>query len=169
MLASRSTSRLGAALIGAIATLAPSAGLTLAHPESEGEHGGCVVTAEPGTIPVGGEFTVAGDFGGASIWVLAGADATVPEGMAPSATTPAGAASFSVTFTATGDPGELTIFAAIEGSECGDTDHVTVTAGTLPNTATKGQTDVLAAIVGLALLGAAFLATRRYRSSSRMG
>lgn len=158
---SRSTARLGAALIGAVATLALSAGLALAHPESEGEHDGCIVTAEPGTIPVGGDFTVAGNFGGASIWVLAGADATVPEGMAPSATTPVGAASFSVTFTATGDPGELTVFAAIEGSECGDTDHVTVTAGTLPNTATKGQTDELAAILGLALLGAALVAAKR--------
>ena len=157
---SRSTSRLGAALIGAIATLALSAGLALAHPESEGEHGGCIVTAEPGTISQGGQFTVAGNFGGASIWVLAGADATVPEGMAPSATTPVGDSSFSVTFTATGNPGELTVFAAIEGSECGDTDHVTVTAGTLPNTATTAQTDALAAILGLALLGAAIVATR---------
>ena len=160
MLTSRSTSRLGAALIGAIAALALTTTVALAHPESEGEHGGCVVTAEPGTIPVGGDFTVAGNFGGASIWVLAGADATVPEGMAPSATTPAGASSFSVTFTATGDPGELTIFAAIEGSECGDTDHITVTAGTLPNTATNDQTDELAAILGLALLCAAIVVRR---------
>lgn len=159
MLTSRSTSRLGAALIGAIAALAFTAGLALAHPESEGEHGGCIVTAEPGTIAVGGQFTVEGNFGGASIWVLPGADATVPEGMAPSATTPAGS-SFSVTFTATGDPGELTVFAAIEGSECGDTDHVTVTA-TLPNTATTGQSDGLAVIVSFLLLGGALLATRR--------
>lgn len=164
MLTSRSASRLGAALIGAIATLAVTAGLALAHPESEGEHGGCIVTAEPGTIGVGGQFTVEGNFGGASIWVLAGADATVPEGMAPSATTPAGS-SFSVTFTATGDPGELTVFAAIEGSECGDTDHVTVTA-ILPNTAMDGQTDGLAAIVGLLLLAGAFLALRLNRLSA---
>lgn len=169
MLTSRSTSRLGAAVIGAIATLALTTGVALAHPESEGEHGGCVVTAEPGTIPVGGQFTVAGNFGGASIWVLPGADATVPEDATPSATTPAGASSFSVVFTATGDPGELTIFAAIEGSECGDTDHVTVSAATLPNTATEGQTDELAAIVGLLLLGAAFVATRLNRLISRVG
>ena len=168
MLTSR-TSRLGAALIGAITALALPTAVALAHPESEGEHGGCIVTAEPGTIPVGGQFTVAGNFGGASIWVLAGADATVPEGMAPSATTPAGASSFSVTFTPTGDPGELTIFAAIEGSECGDADHVTVSAATLPNTATKGQTDGIAAIAGLLLLGAAFLATRLTRVTSRVG
>jgi hypothetical protein len=35
-----------------------------------------------------------------------------------------------------------------------------VTAGTLPNTATMGQTDELAAIVGLALLGSALVAAR---------
>ena len=165
MLTSRSTARLGTALIGAIATLTLTAGLTLAHPESEGEHGGCVVTAEPGTIAVGGQFTVEGNFGGASIWVLPGADATVPEDMAPSATTPAGE-SFSVTFTATGDPGDLTIFAAIEGSECGDTDHVTVTA-TLPNTAMNSQTDGLAAFVGLLLLAGAFLARSLDRITAR--
>lgn len=159
MLTSRSISRPGAALIGAIATLAFTAGPALAHPESEGEHGGCIVTAEPGTIGVGGQFTVEGNFGGASIWVLAGAGATVPEGEAPSATTPPGQ-SFSVTFTATGDPGELTVFAAIEGSECGDTDHVTVTA-TLPNTATEVPTAGIAAVAGFLLLGAAGLAVRR--------
>jgi hypothetical protein len=165
MLTSRSTSRLGAALIGAIALLALTTGLALAHPESEGDHpGGCVVTAEPGSIPVGGQFTVEGNFGGASIWVLPGADATVPEDATPSATTPAGE-SFSVVFTATGDPGDLTIFAAIEGSECGDTDHVTVTA-TLPNTATTDADD-RAALAGLLLLTAAFLAVRRNEVSRR--
>jgi len=167
MLTSRSTSRLGAALIGAIAALVLTTGVAQAHPESEGEHGGCVVTAEPGTIPVGGQFTVAGNFGGASIWVLPGADATVPEGATPSATTPAGASSFSVVFTATGDPGELTIFAAIEGSECGDTDHVTVSAATLPNTAVRGQADTLAAIVGIFLLGAALVAGNVRRVTPR--
>jgi hypothetical protein len=92
----------------------------------------------------------------------------VPEGAAPAATTPAGESSFSVTFTATGDPGELTIFAAIEGSECGDTDHVTVTA-TLPNTAMNDQAVGLAAIVGLLLLAGAFLAPRLNRIRARVG
>jgi hypothetical protein len=168
MLTSRSTSRLGAALIGAIAILALTTGVALAHPESEGDHpGNCVVTAEPGTIPVGGQFTVAGNFGGASIMVLPGRNATPGEDEEPDATTPPGS-SFSVTFTATGSPGDLTIVGFIEGSECGDTDHVTVTA-TLPNTATKGQTDELAAIVGLVLLGTAFLARRLNRMTSRVG
>ena len=49
----------------------------LAYPEAEGDHpGGCIVTAEPGSVPVGGDFTVEGNFGGASIFVLPGADAT---------------------------------------------------------------------------------------------
>ena len=156
---SRSTSRLGAALIGAIATLALGAGLALAHPESEGEHGGCIVTAEPGTIPQGGEFTVEGNFGGASIFVMPGRNATPEEDQAPDATTPPGS-SFSVTFTATGSAGDLTVLAFIDATECGDTDHVTVTAGTLPNTAAIDQTAELAAIVGLALLGAAIVAAR---------
>jgi hypothetical protein len=160
MLTSPQVHRFGAALVAGTALAALSAGAALAHPESEGDHpGGCIVTAEPGTIPAGGEFTIEGNFGGASIWVLPGADATVGEDQEPDATTPQGD-SFSVTFTATGDPGDLTIFAAIEGSECGDTDHITV-SGTLPNTAVDPQTDAFAMIAGVALIGAALHVTRR--------
>ncbi len=75
-----------------------------------------------------------GNFGGASIFVLAGGDASPAEDATPDATTGPGD-SFSVTFTATGSPGDITVVGLIEGSECGDTDHITVT-GTLPNTAT---------------------------------
>ena len=157
---SRSTSRLGAALIGAIATLALTAGVAFAHPESEGDHPGssCIVTAEPGTIPTGGQFTVAGNFGPASIFVLPGRNAAPGEDAEPDATTTGD--SFSVTFTASGSPGDLTVVAVIPETECGDTDHVTVTAATLPNTATDGQADALAALAGLLLVGAAFLAKR---------
>ena len=57
----RSAARLAAAFIAATAIAALTAATALAHPESEGDHpGGCIVTAEPGTIPVGGEFTVEG-------------------------------------------------------------------------------------------------------------
>ena len=166
MRSSRSVSRSIAAFVAATAITALSAGVALAHPESEGDHGGssCIVTAEPGTIPVGGEFTVEGTFGGAQIFVLAGADATVPEDAEPDATTPEGD-SFSVTFTATGDPGELTITAFIEGSECGDTDHITVT-GTLPNTATDPRTDAAPILAGVLLLGMA-LAVARVRLVAR--
>ena len=159
----RSMARRATALIAASALTALTAGTALAHPESEGQHAGCVVTAEPGTVAAGGQFTVAGNFGGASIWVLPGANATVPQGMAPSATVPQSAEGFSITFTALG-PGELTVFAAIVDSGCGDTDHVTVTAA-LPNTATE-TAPAAPAIGGAALLlAAAGLALRRITAS----
>ena len=155
----RSMGRRAAALIAASTIIALTAGTALAHPETEGQHAGCVVTAEPGSVAAGGQFTVAGNFGGASIWVLPGANATVPEGAAPSATVPQSATSFSVTFTALG-PGELTVVAAIVDSGCGDTDHVTVTAA-LPNTATDIPPAV-APTAGVALIfAAAFFALRR--------
>jgi hypothetical protein len=157
---SRSTARLAAAFIAATAITALTAVTALAHPESEGDHaGGCVVTAEPGTIPVGGQFTVEGNFGGASIFVLPGADATPDFDATPDATTPPGS-SFSVTFTHTGSPGDLTIVGFIDATECGDTDHITVTA-TLPDTATDARTDAVAAIAGLLLLGSAVVLGRR--------
>jgi len=157
----RPTARLAAAFIAGMGITALTAASALAHPESEGEHNGCVVTAEPGTIPVGGEFTVEGNFGGASIFVLPGPDATPDFDATPDATTPPGT-SFSVTFTATGSPGDLTIVGFIDSTECGDTDHITVTA-TLPNTAMSDQTGAVVAIVGVLLLGTA-LALRRRRS-----
>jgi len=161
----RSTGRRAAALIAASAIIALTAGTALAHPEAEGQHAGCVVTAEPGSVAAGGQFTVAGNFGGASIWVLPGANATVPEGAAPSATVPQGAASFSITFTALG-PGELTVFAAIVDSGCGDTDHLTVTA-TLPNTAAETP-PAGTPIAGVALLLAAVLVALRRTAASGM-
>ncbi len=158
---SRSTARIAAAFIAATAITALTAVTALAHPESEGDHpGGCIVTAEPGTISVGGEFTVEGNFGGASIFVLPGADAVPDFDQEPDATTPPGD-SFSVTFTHTGDPGDLTIVAFIDATECGDTDHITVTA-TLPNTATDARTDLLAPLAGLVLLASAVVLGRRY-------
>ncbi len=165
MLRSRSMARSGAALIAATATLALTAGVALAHPESEGDHPeGCIVTAEPGSIPVGGDFTVEGNFGGASIFVLPGPDATPDFDAEPDATTPLGD-SFSVTFTATGSPGDLTIVGFINGSECGDTDHITVTAA-LPDTARNARSDALATIAGLLLL-ATGLAVGRARLEAR--
>jgi hypothetical protein len=151
----RPFARLSAALIAAAAATILVSGVALAHPESEGEHAGCIVTAEPGTVPAGGEFTVAGNFGGASIFVLPGADAVVGEDATPDATVPVGEESFAVTFTAQGSPGELTIWAFIEGSECGDSDHITVTA--LPDTAMEApsSTAMGGAIVLLAAAAAA--------------
>ena len=165
MLTSRSTARVAAAFVAATAITALTAAGAMAHPESEGDHpGGCIVTAEPGTISVGGEFTVEGNFGGASIFVLPGADAVPGFDQEPDVTTPPGD-SFSVTFTHTGDPGDLTIVGFIDATECGDTDHITVTA-TLPNTATDARTDAFAAVAGLLLLGAA-VGLRRGRLVAR--
>ena len=156
----RSIHRAAAALVAATAITALTAGVALAHPEAEGDHpSGCVVTAEPGTIAVGGTFTVDGNFGGASIFVLAGADATPAEDAVPDATTPEGD-SFSVTFTHTGSAGDITVVALIPETECADTDGVTVTA-TLPNTAADQETDASTSIAGVLLLGTALVIARR--------
>jgi hypothetical protein len=169
MLRSRSTARSGAALIAATAILALTAGVALAHPESEGDHpSGCVVTAEPGSVAAGGTFTVEGNFGGASIFVLPGADASPAEDATPDWTIPESVDSFSVVFTTLG-PGDITVVALVPESECGDTDHVTVTAA-LPNTATEAPTDAFATIAGLVLLGTALTLGRarmEVRRSSR--
>jgi hypothetical protein len=149
----RPFARLSAALIAGVAATILVTGVALAHPESEGEHAGCIVTAEPGSIPAGGEFTVSGNFGGASIFVLPGADAVVGEDATPDATVPVGEDSFAVTFTAQGSPGELTIWAFIEGSECGDSDRVTVTA--LPDTAMEAPRSTALGGVLLLLVAAA--------------
>lgn len=89
---------------------------------------------------VGQQFTVAGNFGGAQMFVVEGADASPAEDATPAATTEEGG-SFSVTFTAeAGDIGEHTVWAFIPGSECGDSDGLTVTA-LIPDTATELPSD----------------------------
>lgn len=135
MIHSRRFLRFGIALAIGLATTVLAAGAAFAHPESEGAHpGGCVVTVEPGSVAVGGQFTVAGNFGGASIFLVEGANATLGENAQPNATTPAGQ-SFSVTFIAeAGDVGDWTVFGQIPESGCGDADALTVTAA-VPNTA----------------------------------
>ena len=133
--------RLGGALLtGAAATILVS-GIALAHPETEGDHpNDCIVTVEPGTVAAGQTFTVAGNFGNASIFVVEGTDASPAEDAVADATTPAGS-SFSVTFTAeASDVGTLTIWGLIPGSECGDADALTVTA-TVPDTALEQPSD----------------------------
>lgn len=150
--------RSSAVLIG-LSMSVLAVGTALAHPESEGSHAsGCIVTVEPGSVAVGGQFTVAiQGFSGASIYIVKGAGASPAAGATPNATTPAGPTSSSVTFTAeTADVGTLTVWGLLPESECGDSDQVTVT--TLPNTAMPRPTgtDVLAwlAAVGALALGA---------------
>ena len=159
--------RLGTALIAAAAATMLVVGVTLAHPESEGEHpGGCVVKVQPATVAVGQQFTVTGNFGGAQVYIVAGADASPAEDASPAATTPAGT-SFSVTFTAeAGDVGAHTIWGLIEGSECGDSDDLTVTA-TIPDTAMPAVSGQLALAGVVLLLVAAALGADRLTRSSR--
>lgn len=151
MTTSMHRARVATALLAATAATLLVTSAALAHPESEGDHpSGCVVTAEPGSVAVGGQFTVAGNFGGASIFIVPGAGADPAQGATPNATTPAGD-SFSVTFVAeAGDVGELTVHGILPETECGDADSVTVTAAT-PNTALPVP-PVPVMVIGAALL-----------------
>ena len=147
----------GSALATGAAASLLIVGGALAHPESEGDHpAGCVVTVEPGTVAAGGQFTVSGNFGGASIFLVEGVDAAPAEDAEPAATTPEGG-SFSVTFTAEDDDiGEWTVWGMIMGSECGDSDSLTVGAR-LPNAAVAAPavTPVAALVAILAMLALA--------------
>jgi hypothetical protein len=157
---SRRFLRFGTAVVIGLATTVLAAGAVFAHPESEGAHpSGCVVTVEPGSVAVGGQFTVAGNFGGASIFLVKGAGASPAENATPNATTPAGS-SFSVTFTAeAADVGDWTVVGAIPETECGDSDALTVTAA-VPNTAMPQPSG--AVVLGLlALFGGLALGLRR--------
>src|SRR5687768_3586622 len=102
MITSRSLVRRSSAVLIGLTMSVLTVGAVLAHPESEGSHtSACIVTVEPGSVAVGGQFTVTGQgFGGASIFIVKGAGAGPAEGATPNATTPAGQAGFSVTFTA---------------------------------------------------------------------
>jgi hypothetical protein len=156
----RSSSRVARILSAVFATAVATtifAGAALAHPESEGDHaGGCIVTVEPGTVSVGGTFTVEGNFGGASIFIVPGSG-SMGEGAEPDATTPQGS-SFSVEFTALG-AGTYTVWGLIEGSECGDSDTLVVNAAPLPDTALEAPaTSPLAALIGLLLVAVSMVA-----------
>jgi hypothetical protein len=166
MIHSRPAQSLGTALAIGIATSVMAAGAVLAHPASEGAHpGGCIVTVQPGSVAVGGQFTVTGNFGGASIYVLKGANAMPAENAQPTATAPAGS-SFSVTFTAeASDVGDLTVVGLLPGSECGDSDGLTVTAA-LPDVA-MAPPSAIEFIGWLAFFLGLVLASRRLASPRR--
>lgn len=159
--------RVLAAVVAAGAAITMFAGATLAHPESEGDHvGSCIVTVEPGTIGVGQEFTVKGNFGGASIFIVPGTNGTIGEDVEPDATTPQGG-SFSVTFTAIG-AATYTVWGLIEGSECGDSDTLVVNA--LPDTAMAASTGFapIVQLIGLLLVApSATLAAARFAKARR--
>ena len=95
--------------------------------------GGCTISVDPGTVAVGGRYVVSGNFGGAEIHLVRGENVSTPEDSEPVATTPQ-RDSFEVTITAgPGSEGVWTVWGFIEGSECGDSALVTVTA--VPDTA----------------------------------
>jgi CHRD domain len=131
--------------------------------------GGCSITVEPSTIAEGGQFTVTGDFGGAEIHVIRGEDATVPEDAEPLVMTPADQASFSATITMESDSaGTWTVWAFIEGSECGDSAILTVTEATVPNTAVPADGVPTTGLLGMLLLMLGTLGILRVqRASSR--
>ncbi|HET8776292.1 MAG TPA: hypothetical protein VFN76_01405 [Candidatus Limnocylindria bacterium] len=138
-----------AAAFAAVALTTSFAGTALAHPESEGGHAGsCIVTVEPGTVALGQRFIVAGNFGGASIFVAPGADGAVGEDADADATTPLGS-SFSVELTAD-RAGTFRVWGLIEGSECGDSDTLVVSA--LPDTAAEPPTVSIGAVLLMAVV-----------------
>ena len=144
------------AALGAAALTITFAGTALAHPESEGDHaGGCIVTVAPGTVALGQKFNVAGNFGGASVFVVPGANGNIGENAEPDATTPQGS-SFSIELTAD-KAGTFRVWGLIEGSECGDSDTVVVSA--LPDTATEAPTASIGAVILMGLLLFALPAT----------
>ena len=168
--------RLLAALLAAAAATTLLAGTAMAHPGTEADHGGssCIVTVEPGTITVGQEFTVEGTFGGASIFIVPGADGTIAEDAEPDAKTPQGD-SFSVTFTSLG-AGTYKVWGLIQGSECGDSDTLVVQG--LPDTAVPApsRTDASLGLFALLLVAPAVVALAavvqvqsRLRDSDRIG
>ncbi len=126
--------------------------------------GGCTITVEPSTVADGGQITVSGDFGGAEVHLVQGENASVPEDSEPVVTTPVDQASFSVTITMLpGSVGTWTVWGFIEGSECGDSAALTVTAGTVPNTAARPAALPVAELFGglLLILAAASVASLR--------
>ena len=127
--------------------------------------GECTITLSPSTVADGGSFTVSGDFGaGAQIHIVPGQDQAFPEDSEPIATVPVDQASFSVTITMLpGSVGTWTVWGFIEGTECGDSATLTVTAGTLPNTAAPVTPLPLAEIGGALLLILGASSVRRLR------
>lgn len=129
----------------------------------------CTVSVDPATVPVGGQYVVSGNFGGAEVHIVRGENVAPPEDSEPVVTTPQGQDSFSVTITAgPGSEGIWTVWGLIPATECGDSALVTVTA--VPDTATGTSGSPLASAIGVVLLALGVLslphaAAMRRRSS----
>jgi hypothetical protein len=146
--------RIVIAMLVAVAATTIIAGAALAQDE-----GNCVVTVEPSTVAVGQEFTVEGNFGGASIFIVPGTE-PIAEDAEPDATTPPGD-SFSVTFTAVG-AGTYTVWGMIVDSGCGNSATLVVT--TVPDTA---MTPSVASAPILQLIGLLLVAPLATLAASR--
>lgn len=145
------------ARMGAAAAAAAFASITIS---SAAFAGGCEISVTPASVAVGQQFTVAGNFGGAEIYLVPGENGVIPEGATPDATTPAGD-SFSVVFTTeAADLGDITVWAFIPASECGDSAPLTVVAvsdtstGDMAPAPSAAGIGLLAfAVLGVGLLG----------------
>ena len=127
--------------------------------------GGCTISVDPETVAVGGQYVVSGNFGGAEIHLVRGENVNTPEDSEPVATTPQGD-SFEVTITAgPGSEGIWTVWGFIEGSECGDSALVTVTA--VPDTAMDASGWPLATGVGTLMLALAMASLLRLSAAAR--
>lgn len=134
----------------------------------------CAVNLRPSVVAVGQQFTVSGNFGGAEIFLVRGANARPSETAAPAATTPPGT-SFSVKFTAQrGDEGTWTVWGILRATECGAFATLTVTGGSLPDAAMSSNPGpaaalgmMLLALSGLSALGVVGVGIARRRAASR--
>lgn len=163
------------ARLSVAAVTAALAGMLLASTASA-QGGNCSVSVSPNNIPVGFEFQVTGNFGGAEVYLVRGANASPAEDAEPDYVSPAGS-EFLVVFVAEpGDEGEWTVWGLIPASECGASAALTITAAppaataspsasAIPNTSTSTEsaagTATLLGLLILALSGATLLVLRR--------
>ena len=123
----------------------------------------CDITVEPATVAEGGQVVVSGNFGAnAEIHLVPGTSGSFPEDSEPVVTIPVDQATFSVTLTIQhGSVGTWTVWGFIPATECGDTATLTVTAATVPDTATSADLPSPVAALGAMLVVLAGSAVER--------
>ena len=102
--------------------------------------GNCSISVDPGTVLVGGQFVVSGNFGaGAEVHLVRGTSGSLPEDSEPVYTSPQNRSSLQATVTmGQGTEGVWTVWGLIPATECGDSAQVTVTG--VPDTAMGPET-----------------------------
>ncbi|MFN2483536.1 MAG: hypothetical protein ABR509_01180 [Candidatus Limnocylindria bacterium] len=127
----------------------------------------CSITVTPNSVSVGQQFTVAGNFGGAEVYLVQGADASPAAGAEPDATTPEGSSVQRDLHGRGGRRGTWIVWASIPATECGASAPLTITAGTaIPNTALSA-TGGPALVAGVLLLLISVLLVLARRSATR--